>query len=165
MRICCLVILLAASTWLAGCGAGDSRIGATRAAEIDKEVRSFAAQVAHDITHDGPSAWRRFFADSPAFFMASEGRMVFPDSASATAGIQDLGKSIKQIELQWGPDMRVDPLAKDLAVMAAPYHEVRTDSFGSHVDESGYFTGVVEQKGANWQFRDAHWSVTGPIKQ
>ena len=79
--------------------------------------------------------------------------MVFADSASATAGINDLGRSIKQIELQWGPELRVDPLANDLAVMAAPYHEIRTDSFGQRVDESGYFTGVVEFKGGRWQFR------------
>jgi hypothetical protein len=144
---------------LAQCSSNDARVSTARAAEIDRQVRDFAAQVAHGVTHDGPSAWRRYFVDSPAFFMASEGRMVFATSAAATTGIQDLGKSIQQIELEWGPELRVDPLANDLAVVASPYHEIRTDTFGHRVDESGYFTGVVEYKGGKWQFRDAHWSV------
>jgi hypothetical protein len=154
---------LAVSTlWLAACNSSDTRVSTSKAAEIDKGVRAFAAAVAHDITHDGPTAWRQYFVDSPAFFMASEGRLVFADSKAATAGIQDLAHSIKQIELQWSPDLRVDPLANDLALMASPWHEVRIDSFGARVEESGYFTGVVEYKGGRWQFRDAHWSIAAP---
>jgi hypothetical protein len=141
------------------CGSGASRVTATRAAEIDKEVRAFAQTMAHDVSHEGPAAWGRHFSESPAFFMASEGHLVFANRASATAAIGDLVRSIKQIELQWGSDLRVDPLAPDLAVMAAPYHEIRTDAFGDRVDESGYFTGIAEYNRGRWQLRDAHWSV------
>lgn len=91
--------------------------------------------------------------------MASEGRMAFPDSASATAAIQDLVKSIKHIELQWGEDLRVDPLTPDLAVMAASYREVRVSTEGVRVDEAGFFAGTVERRDGRWQFRNAHWSV------
>jgi hypothetical protein len=143
----------------AACGSGaSSRVTATRAAEIDREVRAFAQTVAHDVSHEGPAAWDRHFSESPAFFMASDGHLVFANRASATAGIQDLVRGIKQIDLQWGSDLRVDPLAPDLAVLAAPYHEILTDAFGNRVDVSGYFTGIAEYNRGRWQLRDAHWS-------
>ena len=154
----------------AACGIGrdrpvDSRyLTVERAAEVDKEVRAFARSVAHDITQEGPSAWRRYFAESPGFFMAADGHLVFPSSASLTSGIPELVQSIRQIKLEWGGDVRVDPLAPDLAVMAAPYREMRTDAAGTRVDETGYFTGVAEMRDGDWQFRDAHWSAAPPVK-
>lgn len=134
-------------------------LSSERAAAITAEVRSFMASVASDITRDGPTAWRREFADSPAFFMASEGRLAFSNSAEATAGIAQLPKMIKQIELRWGNDLRVDALTRDLAVVGATYHESRVDPAGTRLEEDGYFTGVVEYRHGRWEFRDAHWSV------
>ncbi|MGO9258376.1 MAG: hypothetical protein ACLQU1_18980 [Bryobacteraceae bacterium] len=69
------------------------------AAAVENGVRGFAQDVARDVTRDGPAAWRRHFADTPSFFMAGDGRMVFPNGASATAGIQGAARAIKQIEL------------------------------------------------------------------
>jgi hypothetical protein len=141
----------------------DSRsLTAGRAAAVEDSVRVFTRAVAHDVTQDGPAAWRKYFSDSPAFFMAAEGRLVFPNSAAATAGIQDLKRAIKQIELRWGDDLRVDPLSTDLAVVAASYHEVRVDPAGQRVEETGFFTGVVEYRDGRWQFRNAHWSLPVP---
>jgi hypothetical protein len=137
------------------------RLTPERAAAVENDVRSYVAQVAHDVGREGPAAWRQHFSDSPAFFMASEGRLQFPDSASATAAIQELARTIKHIELQWG-DLRVDPLASDLAIVGAPYREIREDNAGNHVDERGYFTGTVEYRNGRWTFRNAHWSVVGP---
>ena len=48
--------------------------------------------------------------------MAANGRLEFPNSASATAGIQNVARIITHIELQWSDDLRVDPLTPDLAV-------------------------------------------------
>ena len=135
---------------------------AERAAAVDRSVRAFAQTVAHDVTQEGPAAWRRHFADIPEFFMASEGRLVFPNSASATAGIQDLPRSIKQIDLRWGDDLRVDPLTPDLAAVAMSYHEVQISPEGHRVEENGFFTGIAEQRAGRWQFRNAHWSVVPP---
>jgi len=133
-----------------------------QAADVENGVRAFVHTVAQDLARDGPAAWRRFFADTPSFFMAADGRLVFPNSASATAGIADLARMIKQIELRWGDGLRVDPLAPDLAVMAAPYREIRVDAAGNRVDESGFFTGTVQLINGRWQFRNAHWSVPVP---
>ncbi len=115
--------------------------------------------VAHDVTQDGPIAWRKHFADTPAFFMAVDGHLVFPDSAAATAGIQGAAGKFKHVELRWGDDLRVDPLTENLAVVAASYHEVRVDAAGKRVDEDGFFTGTVEKRDGRWQFRNAHWSA------
>jgi len=50
---------------------------APRALAVDRDVRAYANAVAHDVTQEGPAAWRRHFADSPSFFMASEGTLCF----------------------------------------------------------------------------------------
>lgn len=129
---------------------------------VERDVRAYTGVIAHDVTQDGPSAWRKHFVDSPAFFMASEGSLVFPNSAAATAGIQQFAGTIKHIELQWGQDLRVDPLTPELALVAAPWREIRIDNAGNRVDESGYFTAIAEYKDGRWQLRDAHWSVARP---
>jgi hypothetical protein len=161
MAIGKLSALLLATIAFAGCGSNRSLTSA-QAAAVEEGVRAFTKTVAHDITQEGPSAWRRHFADSPSFFMASEGHLVFPNSAAATAGIQDVARTIKHIELHWGDDLRVDPLTPDLAVVAASYHEVQVSADGVHVNETGFFTGIAERQGGRWQFRNAHWSVALP---
>jgi hypothetical protein len=153
---------LLAAILSAGCSSGSRPLTSTRAGEVDKEVRVFARDVARGVTREGPAAWRRYFSEGPEFFMAADGRLAFPNGASAMAAIPDLARTIRQIDLQWGEEMRVDPLTPDLAVMAAPYHEVLTGPAGDRVSEEGYFTGTTEYKGGRWQFRNAHWSVVVP---
>ena len=165
MRAGSLAVVLAMSVSIA-CGrapapAETPTVPQDRAAAIDREVRAFMAAAASDITRLGPAAWRQHFSDSPAFFMASEGQLVFPDSASATRTIDELTRTVKHIELRWGP-VRVDPLAPALAAVGAPYEELRVDTADQRVDEKGYFTAVAERRADRWQFRDAHWSVVAP---
>jgi hypothetical protein len=133
-----------------------------KAAAVEKDVRAFAEAVAHGVTQEGPAAWRKYLSDAPSFFLASEGRMVFANGAAATAGIQDLVLTIKHIELQWGDDLRVDPLTPDFAVVASSYREVRVDPAGKRIEETGFFTGTAEHRDGRWQFRNAHWSVIAP---
>src|SRR5580693_5484020 len=40
---------------------------AESAAGVETGVRDFMRHVAHDVTREGPSAWRKYFADSPSF--------------------------------------------------------------------------------------------------
>ena len=135
--------------------------GTAAAPVLADSVRAFMEMVARDVTRDGPAAWRRQFADDAAFFMAAEGRLVFPSAEAARRGIDELVRAIAHIELRWGDDVRVDPLAPGLAVVAAPYTEVRVDTAGRRVDEAGFFTGLAEHRADGWRFRDAHWSVVG----
>lgn len=164
----CHGVLLFAIVISAGCGTARDSSGEAqsltpaRAAAVEDDVRAFTRTVAHDVTQDGPVAWRRHFSDSPSFFMAAEGQLVFPNSLAATAGIQGLARTIKRIELRWGDDLRVDPLAPDLAVVATSYHEVRVNPAGQRVEEDGFFTGIAEYREGRWQFRNAHWSLPVP---
>jgi hypothetical protein len=141
---------------------GAARLEPGQGAVIADSVRAFAESVALGVTARGPAAWRTYFADEPAFFMASEGRLVFPNSDAATRAIDALTHTIAHIELRWGAALRVDPLAPGLAILAAPYHETQIDAQRRRVEEDGFFTGLVEHRARGWQFRDAHWSVITP---
>jgi len=142
------------------CGACASRpTGPARLAEVKDNVQSFARSVAEGVTRQGPAAWQGFFEDSPSFFMAADGRLQFPDGAAAQAAIPTLTRTIRKIELQWGTDLRVDPLTGDLAVVGASWHEIQTLADGNRLDTSGYFTGVAENRNGRWRFRNAHWST------
>jgi hypothetical protein len=156
------ILLIAAVAWT-GCHshAHDRPQALTleRRAAVQDSVRAFVLNVALDITQDGPTAWRKEFSDSPSFFMAANGKLTFPDSQSATQGIQDLPRVIKHITLQWGSDLRVDPLTPDLAVVASSYTEVLTDPEGHQMTTDGFFTGVAEFRDGRWTFRNAHWSM------
>src|SRR5260370_5841103 len=157
-------MLVLAAVTAAGCARRDAAPDLTpaHAAAIEDSVRTFAQAGAADVSRGGPIAWRRHFAESPAFFMASEGRLAFPNSETATRVIQDLARVIPYIELRWGKGLRVDPLAPGLAILAAPYHEVQVDTAGHRVEENGFFTGLAEHRTAPWRLRNAHWSVAGP---
>jgi hypothetical protein len=133
-------------------------LASERAEGVDRQVKEFAATVAHDVTQEGPGAWRRHFSDGPAFYMATDGKLQFADSAAATAGIQVLQHMIKRIELKWS-DVRVDPLTPELAGFRAEWHEGIDMADGKRIESGGYFTGTVEQKNGRWQFRNLHWST------
>ena len=125
-------------------------------------VRRFVFDVANDVSQEGPTAWRRHFADSPSFFMAVNGNLAFPNSESATEGIQSFAHTIQHIDLHWGDELRVDPLTPDFAVVATPWVEVQIDLKGHHLTTSGFFTALAENRNGQWQFRNAHWSEPVP---
>ena len=159
-----LYALAALALALCGCGQRSEDapknqvLSARREAAIVVDARAFAFDVARDVTAEGPAAWRKHFSDSPAFFMAADGNLQFPDSASATAGIEALTRTIQHIDLKWGDNLRVDALGPNMAMIATPYHELITTSSGAHVDSTGFFTGVAEFRDGHWRFRDVHWS-------
>jgi len=158
------IAFLLSATILAGCvmcvaGASESqRLTPDRGAAVDRAVRAFMQTVAHDVTQDGPTAWLKYLDSGPAFFMAVNGQMAFPNGTAAQEGTRKFGQTIRHIELKWGDDVRVDPLTADLAMVAASWREVQIDTAGHQVDEAGYFTGLAEYREGHWRFRDAHWS-------
>lgn len=156
------LLLIAGIAATACTRARNSSLPADQSPETASAVRAFAATVAHDVTQRGPAAWREHFADTPNFFMASEGRLVFANGDDATRGIQKLTTQIAHIELRWGDPMRLDPLTPTLVMLGMPFHEVLVDTAGHKVEESGYFTGLAELGPEGWKFRNAHWSVAGP---
>jgi hypothetical protein len=131
-------------------------------AEVAGEVRAFLAVVAREVTANGPSAWHNLLLANPAFFMAVNGQLVFADDVAADRGIEAVTHTIKHIELRWGEPMRVDALSSTLAMVAMPYHEIQVSPDGRQVEDSGYFTALVERGPRGWRFRNAHWSSTAP---
>jgi hypothetical protein len=152
---------------LTACARGDgtppaSGLSASTRAAVIEGVRQLARDAAHGVTREGPAAWHRYFSTAPAFFMASEGQVVFSSGSAATHGIDDLTHLIRSIELRWSDDLRVDPLTADLAVMGSSWSELRVGVDGARVTERGYFTAVAERREGGWVFRNAHWSVLPP---
>jgi hypothetical protein len=149
---------------LSGCNVGDSpqesrTLSAADSAAVQRQVRSFAAAVAAGVTREGPLAWRRYFEDTPSFFMAVNGQVIFPSGTAARDGIPQVALTFPHIELRWGDDLRIDPLTRGLAVVATSWHEVLTDPAGRSSSQAGFFTGLAEYRTGRWQFRDAHWSA------
>ena len=90
--------------------------------------------------------------------MASNGQLAFASGQAALQGIEGVAKMIKHIELHWGDDLRVDALTPELAMVGTTWKEVRVDAEGHEVKDGGYFTGLVERRNGQWQFRNVHWS-------
>jgi hypothetical protein len=133
-----------------------------RRAAVEEDVRRFTVAVAHDVTHGGPLAWRKHFSDSPAFFMAVSGKLVFSDGQAAAQAIPEIARGFKHIELQWGNDLRLDVLTEKFCVVAVSYTEIidlQPGVKGAQGTQTGYFTGLAENRNGQWQFRDAHWSA------
>ena len=132
-----------------------------RRVAVEDGVRRFTATVARDVTQEGPMAWRKHFADSPAFFMAVNGKLAFPNGQAAAQAIPEIARQYKHIELRWD-DLRLDALTENLCVVAASYTEVielQPGIEGIQGTQSGYFTGLAENRNGQWQFRNAHWSA------
>jgi len=157
------IFALTAATIFAGClassaGAVESQ-APNRDQTVDRAVRAFMQTVAHDVTQNGPLAWLKYFDAGPAFFMAVNGQVAFPNAAAAQEGTRKFARTISHIELKWGDDLRVDPLTAELAMVAVPWREIQVDTAGHRVDEAGYFTALAEYRKGSWQFRNAHWSA------
>ena len=155
MRILPIPVLILAAT-VSACMS--TAVPAASPTSDTDAVRQFVARVATGVTAKGPAAWSEFFDDSPNFFMASEGKLAFASGTAAQQGIQGLMHVITSIQLRWGTDLIIQPLAPGLAMVAMPFHEV-LDTSGRKIEEDGYFTGVAEHGRDRWRFRNAHWSV------
>jgi hypothetical protein len=165
MRVSRWIFVLVVVVALAGCtlrvNTDEPAAGmkAEERAQVQAEVGTFVLRVADDVTREGPLAWKKEFQDGPQFFMASEGQLAFRNGQEATQGIESFAKTIKNMELHWGDDLRVDALTPELASVGTTWKEVRVDVEGKSVTQGGYFTGLVEKKNKEWRFRDAHWSL------
>ena len=160
-----LIIPLAASLLCPGCrNSSDAAqsLSPKRPADVEESVRRFTAAVAHNVTLQGPTAWQKYLADTPDFFMAVNGQLAFPNGQAAAQAIPQIASNYKHIELKWGDDLRIDVLTENLCMIASSYTEVielRPGVEGMQGTQNGYFTGLAEMRDAHWQFRDAHWSL------
>jgi hypothetical protein len=152
--ICCagLALLLASCRCLA-----PSAPDASALSGIDSDVQLMASAIARDVAADGPNAWLRYFTDGGEFFMANNGKLQFSSFEEARTFLNKFSAGVAHLELTWG-ELRVDPVAPGVAVMASPYREVFTDPAGHIIRFEGYFTGLAVKTKSGWKLRDAHWS-------
>ena len=127
---------------------------------LQKDVFKLTSNISADISTKGPVAWLNYFENSPDFFMASEGQIVFHNYASAQSFIKDtLLKSISKIKLQWGK-IRINVLNTQLASIGSDFHEDITSlTTNQTVPVDGYFTSTAVLTASGWKLRNLHWSV------
>jgi hypothetical protein len=145
--------------FLISCSSKRSALNSSQISAVRDSVLIMTESIAASVSQQGPVAWLHYFEDTANFYMASEGRLVFPNHDSAGSFINNtLVRTIRKIELQWH-GIRIDPLTTDFAGIAASFHEDITDSTGKKIPEDGYFTGLAHQTSAGWKLMNAHWSI------
>jgi hypothetical protein len=145
------------SSAILACGPTPQDLDRVHADAMRDSVRQFAVRIARDLAQDGPAAWLRHFDRHPSFFMASDGALVFPDADSATAFVEHLARGVSAVDLEW-VDLRVEPVAPGLAVVASGYRESIVDTAGVTVEFGGYMTGLARHTPDGWRLRHLHWS-------
>jgi len=126
---------------------------------VKDTVTNMVLNVEKDISISGPAAWLNYFENSPHFFMATDGNLVFKDYQSAKAFILNtLVKSIPHIKLRWD-HIRVEPFSDNIASIGADFQEELTSNAGKTVFFTGYFTATAHKTNVGWKLINVHWSI------
>ena len=158
------VLLLLVFNLFVSCRHDHKRLSKAENTFVKDSVSKMAANIARDVSNKGPAAWVNYFEDTPNFFMANEGLLVFHDYQSAkTFILNTVVKMIPHITLRWS-NLRIDPLNARLASIGADFHEDQVLSTGKNLSIDGYFTGIVHYDGHHWKLRNCHWSVKASDK-
>jgi hypothetical protein len=158
------VLLLVAISMIVSCKRNHAKLSKEQSVLVRDSVSRMAAKIARDISKNGPRAWLNYFEDTPDFFMANEGQLVFRDHQSAkTFILNTVVKNIRGIKLRWD-NLRIDPLTSRLASIGADFHEDQVTSSGKKLSYDGYFTGIAHFDGQGWKLRNTHWSIKAPNK-
>ena len=158
------LLLLLAISMIVSCRRNHAKLSKEQSALVKDSVSQMAAKIAKDISENGPRAWLNYFEDTPDFFMANKGQLVFRDHQSAkTFILNTLVKNIPSIKLRWD-NIRVDPLTARLASIGADFHEDQVTGSGKKLSYDGYFTGIAHFDGHSWKLRNTHWSIKAPNK-
>jgi hypothetical protein len=156
--VCTIIFIVSFLFILSSCRTeGSNNLNQSQAASVKDSVSRLAANIAHNISHEGPNAWLHYFDKSPGFFMASGGKLVFPNYDSAAVFVQIFAKGVRNIQLTWS-GLNVDPLTMDLAIIRASFHETITDTSGSQTPVDGYFTSLAVRRPEGWRLKNLHWS-------
>ena len=136
---------------------GVATVGTVASRKIDAGVRRMAADIASDLSREGPTAWLRYLDNDGRFLMAVDGKLQIDGAAATKSSLVEFAKYVPHVEPTW-TDLRVDPLAPGVASLAASYRETQTDTHGHSDLVEGYFTGVAMRTATGWKLRSAHWS-------
>ena len=151
-------ILIPLIVFAISCSNKPDSLNPKQVSDIRDSVQLMVESIAKNVSREGSVAWLRYFENSPDFFMAADGQLVFPNIDTATNFINNVVvKIMPKIELRWS-NIRIDQLAHKLAGISAIYHEDITDPAGKMAPHDGYFTGIAHQTPQGWKLQNAHWS-------
>ena len=154
-----LTITISLLIFATSCSNNTGSLSPENITAVRDSVQSMATSIAKTVSQEGPTAWLKYFENTPEFFMASDGQLAFPNIDTARNFINMvLVKNIRTIDLHWS-DLRIDPLTTNVASIAAVFHEDITDSAGKKMPFDGYFTGVAHHSTQGWKLYNAHWSI------
>lgn len=125
----------------------------------ESAVPALAESIRIDLSRNGPRAWLRYFERSPSFYMASEGKVVFPGYAAAESAMAAFAPTVRAMDLRW-LDLRVEPLGPGAATLRSSFDETITDTGGHVTRFSGYVSGIAVRGDSGWKLRSLHWSLT-----
>jgi len=148
---------------LAGCGGSTGELTPERSVAIRDSVDAFMAEVAAGVSARSSTGWLDYFEASPAFLMASDGRIAFASHPEAVEAVTAMARGFRSIDLVWGT-VRIDPLAPGLAHVATDYREAITDTAGAVVQFGGYMTAVARHADTGWRLVNLHWSSPVPAE-
>jgi len=115
------------------------------------------ASIPDALAERGPSAWLDFFEDSPSFFMASDGAVVFADPSAARDFLADFAPRVSAMTLTWH-DPRFEDLGGGVVAVTAGYDETIRMTDGAESSFGGRMSGVVRRTGGAWRLQHLHWS-------
>ncbi|MCI0436014.1 MAG: nuclear transport factor 2 family protein [Gemmatimonadetes bacterium] len=154
-----MVVLIAAA-----CRAGDAGpLSTAHRTALHDSVRSFVESIPGALAEGGPAAWLRFFEESGAFFMASDGQVAFPGPDSARAFLSGFAPSVTSMTLEW-EGLRIEPVQPGIAVVASGYREMMTFADGRRSAFGGYVSGLARKQGDGWRLQHLHWSSPVPAR-
>src|SRR5436305_7451448 len=91
-----------------------------------------------------PGKWMHYFEDTSLFYMASEGKLVFPNYTAAQKFITDtLVHYLTKVNLIW-KDIHTDSIAENTVAINTSYHEDLTAASGNIMHEDGYCTAMAD---------------------
>jgi hypothetical protein len=156
LKIYLLFGVVAGLVFLTSCNGEQTQFSST---ETRKQLNQFAIVIENGVSKNGPIAWLNYFEDSPDFFMASNGDLVFKDYQDAHSFIINvLVKNISKINLKWR-NIKVDLYAMDWGSIGADFHEDLFDPSGKTIAVNGYFTATAHKTINGWRLRNVHWSI------
>jgi hypothetical protein len=128
-------------------------------AETKKQINTLAVNIETGISKNGPIGWLTYFEDTPDFFMASNGDLVFKDYKTAHSFISNvLIKTISKIKLNWA-NIRINAFGENWGSIGADFHEELIDPSGKIIAINGYFTATAHKTSSGWKLRNVQWSI------
>jgi hypothetical protein len=160
MAPCCTLMMIV----FTGCTYSNPQLIGVESSAVKDSVTQMAARISIDISTHGPAAWLNYFENSPGFFMASDGMLVFKDYKTAkTYTLDTVVKNFKKIDLSW-KNLKIDPLTANYASLGADFHEDITLANGQSLSIGGYVTATAHFDGSKWRLRNMNWAIKAPEK-